>query len=184
MNLINLKTMEYPCSLWQVRQANPNVSFPAEPTDDDLAPFDHANVHPSPQPTEYNHRTQRVEEGAPVLVDGRFQQVWYLRSANEDEISSWDEAHAPQPRWAEFSEVLMADSEINQMLGSVMNAAPAIYGGLVVGLSEISKGNSPLFLSAWNGATQLVQVSPEVVASLKATAAAHDLPRPFIDALA
>lgn len=78
----------------------------------------------------------------------------------------------------------MADSEINQMLGSVMNAAPAIYGGLVVGLSEISKGNSPLFLSAWNGAKQLVQVSPEVVASLKATAAAHDLPRPFIDALA
>lgn len=159
------------------------MSFPAEPTDEDLAPFDHANVFPTPQP-EYDQRTQRLEEGTPILMDDRYQQVWQLRPATEEELAAWDVAHAPEPRWIEFSTALMTDPGINAMLGSVLAAAPAIYGGLTVGLSEVSKGAPQLFLNAWSSAKTVATIDPAVVVSLQAMAAAHDLPVTFREALA
>lgn len=136
MNLINLKTLEYPRSLWQVRQANPNVSFPAEPTDDDLAPFDHANVHPSPQPTEYNQRTQRVEEGTPILIDDRYQQVWQLRPATQEELAAWDVAHAPEPDWERFQEDLQIANGFPAAWGAIFSGDPRPGIGLISALLD------------------------------------------------
>ena len=99
MNLINLTTSAYPASLWQVRQDNPNVSFPAMPTDEDLAPFGYANVYPTPQPT-CDHRSERIEEAAPAVdADGTWQQVWILRAATAEEIAGYDAQFVATPDW-------------------------------------------------------------------------------------
>lgn len=78
---------------------------------------------------------------------------------------------------------LVIEAGINAMLGSVLAAAPAIYGGLTVGLSEVSKGSPQLFLNAWSNAKTVVTIDPAVVVSLQAMAAAHDLPVAFRDGL-
>ena len=99
MNLINLTTSAYPASLWQVRQDNPNVSFPAMPSDEDLAPFGYANVHPTPQPT-CDHRIERIEEAAPAVdAYGTWQQVWNLRAATAEEIAGYDAQFVAAPDW-------------------------------------------------------------------------------------
>ena len=99
MNLINLTTSAYPASLWQVRQDNPNVSFPAMPSDEDLAPFGYANVYPAPQPT-CDQRIERIEEAAPAVdADGTWQQVWNLRTATAEEVANYDAQFAAAPDW-------------------------------------------------------------------------------------
>ena len=99
MNLINLTTSAYPASLWQVRQDNPNVSFPAMPSDEDLAPFGYANVHTTPQPP-CDPRIERIEEAAPAVdADGIWQQVWTLRTATAEEVANYDAQFVAVPDW-------------------------------------------------------------------------------------
>jgi hypothetical protein len=110
MNLINLLTNAYPVSLYEVRQANPNVSFPVNPTDEDLAPFGYANVYPTLQPTEYDPRTQRIEEATPEPdPEGIYQQQWTIREATEQEIAAYDEANRPAPNYSGFYNDLIAN---------------------------------------------------------------------------
>ena len=93
MTLLDLLTNTYPCNLYQVRQANPNVSFPATPTDEDLQPFGYVNVHPTPQPI-YDQRTERIEEATPEPdADGSYRQKWAARPATADETAAYDIAH-------------------------------------------------------------------------------------------
>ena len=179
MNLINTVTLEYPCSLWQLRQKHPNVSFRADPTDEDLAPFDHANVHPTPQPTDYDARTERVEEATPAPdADGIYRQQWDICAATEAEITAYDRAHAPAPDWAGFAVALI----LNPLIQAWFNALPqAIANGLSVGLNEVSKSNPGMFLRLWR---ELAPSIPAAVSSGLATLAGnHHLPPDFIGAL-
>lgn len=178
MNLIHTTTLE-PRSLWQLRQDNPNVSFPANPSDEDLAPFDHAYVHPSPQPEHDDIRTERLEEGIPVQGDdGRWRQTWTFRPATEQELADYDRAHAPAPDWAGFAVALI----LNPPIQAWFNALPqAIANGLSVGLNEVSKSNPGMFLRLWR---ELAPSIPAAVLSALATLAGnHHLPPDFIGAL-
>ena len=56
------------------------------------------------------------------------------------------------PRWVDFSAVIMALPSVNLMLGEVLQNAPGLYGGLVVGLQNASEGDSRVFLNSWNAA--------------------------------
>jgi hypothetical protein len=58
----------------------------------------------------------------------------------------------PTPRWVDFSAIVMSLPAINIMLGAVLQAAPGLYGGLVVGLQNASEGDSRVFLNSWNAA--------------------------------
>jgi hypothetical protein len=181
MTLLNLLTNAYPASLYEVRQANPNVSFPAEPTDEDLAPFGHVNVHPTPQPS-YDPRTQRIE--APTAVpdaDGVYRQQWAVRDATDDEIAAYDEANPPAPPapdWAGFAVALILDPPIQAWF----NALPqAIANGLSVGLNEVSKSNPGMFLRLWSELTPTIPAA--VPLALATLAEQHHLPSDFIGAL-
>jgi hypothetical protein len=179
MNLFNLKTNEYPSSLWQVRLAHPNVSFPSSPTDEDLAPFGYANVYPTVQPTEYDPRTQRIDEATPALdADGIYHQQWAVRDATDDEIADYDLATAPAPDWAGFAVALILDPPIQAWF----NALPqAIANGLSIGLNEVSKSNPGMFLRLWS---ELTPTFPAAVPLALATLAEqHHLPSDFIGAL-
>ena len=93
------------------------------------------------------------------------------------------EALPPVPRWVDFSAAIMAMPAINVMLGAVLQAAPGLYGGLVVGLQNASEGDSRVFLNSWHAAIAMTLVSEELITTVQGVAGEYDLPQEFIDAL-
>ena len=87
------------------------------------------------------------------------------------------------PRWVDFSAVVMALPAINVMLGAVLQAAPGLYGGLVVGLQSASEGDSRVFLSSWRAAYAMGLLPAELISTVQEIATEYDLPQEFIDAL-
>ena len=87
------------------------------------------------------------------------------------------------PRWVDFSAMIMALPAANLMLGSVLQAAPGLYGGLVVGLQQASEGDSRVFLNSWHAAIAMTLVSEELITTVQGVAGEYDLPQEFIDAL-
>ena len=90
----------------------------------------------------------------------------------------------PTPRWVDFSAAIMAMPAINVMLGAVLQAAPGLYGGLVVGLQQASEGDSRVFLNSWHSAIAMSLVSEELIATVQGVATEYDLPEAFINSLA
>jgi hypothetical protein len=90
----------------------------------------------------------------------------------------------PTPRWVDFSAIVMSLPAINIMLGAVLQAAPGLYGGLVVGLQNASEGDSRVFLNSWHAAIAMTLVSEELIATVQQLATEYDLPEVFIDSLA
>ena len=90
----------------------------------------------------------------------------------------------PTPRWVDFSAIVMSLPAINVMLGAVLQAAPGLYGGLVVGLQNASEGDSRVFLNSWNAAFAMGLLSAELITTVQEIATEYDLPAPFIEALA
>ena len=88
------------------------------------------------------------------------------------------------PRWVDFSAIIMSLPAINVMLGAVLQAAPGLYGGLVVGLQNASEGDSRVFLNSWNAAFAMGLLSAELIVTVQEIAGEYDLPEPFIEALA
>ena len=87
------------------------------------------------------------------------------------------------PRWVDFSAVIMALPSVNLMLGAVLQNAPGLYGGLVVGLQNASEGDSRVFLNSWNAAYTMGFISPELITTVQEIAGEYDLPEAFIGAL-
>jgi len=73
---------------------------------------------------------------------------------------------------------------INIMLGAVLQAAPGLYGGLVVGLQNASEGDSRVFLNSWNAAFAMGLLSAELIVTVQEIVGEYDLPESFIEALA
>ena len=90
----------------------------------------------------------------------------------------------PTPRWVDFSAIVMSLPAINIMLGAVLQAAPGLYGGLVVGLQQASEGDSRVFLNSWNASYAMELITPALITTVQELAAEYDLPESFIDALA
>lgn len=184
MNLLNLLTSDYPRSLWQLRQENPNVSFPANPTDDDLAALDHAIVHPTPQPTDYDQRLQRIEEGSPEAVTTdqhtTWQQRWTVRDATEQEIADYDAANVPAPQWVGFGVALALNPLITDLYAQI--PAP-VSQALSIGLKSAGDGDSRLFLGIWSTIKSTGAISIDLLQQIAALAAEHHLPPSFIQEL-
>lgn len=71
---INTLTNEYPLTERDIRNANPNTSFPVP----FIAPAEYAWVFPTPQP-EYDQVIRSVREIAPVLsAKGEYEQRWEI----------------------------------------------------------------------------------------------------------
>jgi hypothetical protein len=87
------------------------------------------------------------------------------------------------PRWVDFSAAIMSLPAINVMLGAVLQSAPGLYGGLVVGLQNASEGDSRVFLHSWHAAIAMTLVSEELITAVREVAGEFDLPESFIDAL-
>jgi len=142
----------------------------------------------------------RITAPADVRDLGGLMTTWL--AANNPKVNDWAEqppAPSPDavwgngqweipvagsnPRWVEFSAAIMALPAINVMLGAVLQAAPGLYGGLVVGLQQASEGDSRVFLNSWHAAIAMSLVSEELITMVQGLAAEYDLPQEFIDAL-
>lgn len=74
---------KYPYSHAELRVDNPNVSFPAQPSDEDLARFNAARVVATPRPAATMFGTPA--EVTPELVNGQWTQRWEVKNCSSAE---------------------------------------------------------------------------------------------------
>lgn len=88
----------YPYSEWDLKKANPQVSFPAQLTDKVLADFGVHRVFNSTPPTVT--RDQVLKEGPPVFDAraNRWTQVFAVRDKSAEEIAAETQAQADAVR--------------------------------------------------------------------------------------
>lgn len=176
IHAIDDQIVTYPDSMDALRKAHPNVSFPVQPTDEDLAAFNRYRVAHTSQPA-HDARTERVDEADPVLTEDGWQQAWTVRDATETEIAEYDAAHAPAPDWMGFGIELIT----HEVLGTWYNTLPmGLANGLSIGLKDASQGDPRLFVGIW----QKLTVPAEVTAALGQMMVSHHLPAEFIAGLA
>jgi hypothetical protein len=177
IHAINDEIIAYPATMEALRQEFPNSSFPLEPTAEDILPFNRFFVTPSPCPADT--RTERPVNGA-TLTDEGWQQTWTMRDATADEISAYDQSHAPQPDWMEFG----IDLATHPGISALWDALPGpVAGALPTALNEAGKGDPRLFTGLWQRIMATGAISPELLGGIAALAAEHHLPVAFITGL-
>lgn len=88
---------KYPYSVYALRADNPQVSFPAEPTDNLLAAYGVYPVAVVDAPP-FNEATHRLVESTPVQIGSTWTQVWQVQPLTSDEIAANDAAQAAEVR--------------------------------------------------------------------------------------
>jgi len=164
----------WPYSLADLRRDNPNVSFSANPTADDLAPFDVFVVEPAAQP-EHDPVTHRAQEITPVEIDGVWQQVWELIEIPPA---------PPTPDWATFRSGLLTSADVAQAMTTARAAgAEPAATNLPMALKDAQAGQVAEFAACWGLVVAAGGASPEALAALVAAAEACNLPADFVAAL-
>jgi hypothetical protein len=87
------ETINYPYTIKELREAYPNVSLPAQLSDDSLSDWGVYSVVSTQIPNDY---TKNIIEGTPILTDGIYYQNWVITNATESEINyrlenQWEE---------------------------------------------------------------------------------------------
>jgi hypothetical protein len=106
-------TIHYPYTTNQLRESYPNVSLPAELSDDALIEWDMYVVLPTPILSNY---TKNIIEGTPNLIDGIYYQNWIQNNATESEITyrlenQWEEVRVQRNQllsecdWTQLADV-------------------------------------------------------------------------------
>ncbi len=84
-------------SIKDLRESLPNVSLPANLTNEHLIEWDMYEVEFTPAPTDY---TKNIIEGTPTLIDGKYYQNWIQTDATESEIQQ-----RLEDKWFEIREI-------------------------------------------------------------------------------
>jgi hypothetical protein len=74
----------YPYTIGLLKRDNPNISFPSEIPEDILNSFGCFSVTERTKPV-----GDIVTERPPVLLDGKWTQVWYIRDFSYDELVAY-----------------------------------------------------------------------------------------------
>jgi hypothetical protein len=164
----------WPYSLADLRRDNLNVSFSANPTADDLAPFDVFVVEPT-DPPEHDPTTHRAQEITPVEIDGQWQQAWELIELPPA---------PPTPDWSTFKGGLLTSAAVAQVMGAAREAGcePAVTN-LPAALEKAQSGDTAEFVACWGLVVAAGGASPDALAALSAAAQACNLPAEFVAAV-
>lgn len=84
--IVNDVVEKYPYSIGQLRKDNPNTSFPASPSDEQLAQWNVYRVARADQP-KVNH-TKEINESVPQKKNGVWTQVWTISDADAATIQA------------------------------------------------------------------------------------------------
>ena len=82
LRIVN-NTTTYPYTIKELRDSLPNVSLPANLSNEQLVEWDMYDVQFSAAPNDY---TKNITEGTPVLTDGVYYQNWIQTDASQSEI--------------------------------------------------------------------------------------------------
>ena len=123
----NEAVKQYPYSIVQLKKANPNVSFPENPSDAVLSSFGMQRVFFSTQPE--LTRTQVLEEGSPVFnaEDQRWTQVWVVRDMTLEEVASLDQGQAASVRAERDTLLLQSDWTQGKDIPDNVSSTWAVY---------------------------------------------------------
>ena len=87
MNYIRLSNQEYPIYLRVIKAENPQTSFPANPSDEQLQPYGFAGVNESAPPA-YNTDIEKITEIAPTNDGLQWNQVWSIFALTQLELDT------------------------------------------------------------------------------------------------
>jgi hypothetical protein len=96
LRIVN-NTTTYPYTIKNLRDSLPNVSLPANLSNEQLVEWDMYEVQFSAAPNDY---TKNIIEGTPTLIDGNYYQNWIQTDANESEIQQ-----RLEDKWFEVREI-------------------------------------------------------------------------------
>ena len=96
LRIVN-NTTTYPYTIKDLRDSLPNVSLPANLSNEQLVEWDMYEVEFSAAPNDY---TKNIIEGTPTLIDGKYYQNWIQTNATEFEISQ-----RLEDKWFEIREI-------------------------------------------------------------------------------
>ena len=172
----------WPYSLGQLRQDEPSRSFSSSPSDAELAEYGVFRVQPTAQPA-HDPATHRVVEVHPTSDEwGQWLQAWEAVEMTPAEAEAHYRATHP-PRWQAFGGAVWSMAEVNQLLATALQAAPALAMALPVGLGQAAQGDQRTFVSAWQTARSAGLVDDGLVTALQDLAVTYDLPPEFVAAL-
>jgi len=127
----------YPYSLQQLKENNPNSSFPSEMTEAVMNQYDIFEVRQTPKPNNY---TKNIFEGTPILVEGVYYQNWEQTDALTSEINARIEA-----KWVEVREnrnQLLQECDWTQ-LGDISNETKTIWQSYRQELRDVTTHTNP-----------------------------------------
>jgi hypothetical protein len=115
LNKDNTSIEKYPVSFTEIRYTHKNVSFPDNPTDEDLASFNYCNVQNNEVP-QYDIELQYVQEDTPIKNNGVWKKTYKLVNldnlrkegivrAKEDSIKTIRNALLSETDWTQLSDV-------------------------------------------------------------------------------
>ncbi len=174
--LIRLNPTRWPYSLNRLRLDEPSRSFSPDPSDAELAHYGVFRVQPTDAPAP-DPATERVVEVAPIETDGEWLQQWEIVELTAEEQEAHYRATHPA-RWIPFWAALPAD--VDTLLSTARSVSQRLGASLEVGLGKAADGDSRVFLGAWQQATAIGLVTPELAAGVQALAVIHDLPPEFV----
>jgi|LakMenEpi03Aug12_release.lakeMendotaPanAssembly.Ray.scaffolds.fasta_scaffold349341_3 hypothetical protein len=183
IHAIGENIIKYPYTRDDLIKDNPNVSFPINPTEKDLALFNVYILAPTVKPEVEDPRTQRVYQKTPILVDNVWKEDWGIRNATESEIIAYDESNAPLPDWFGFKAQVINSESMNAAFLSAMPVAPIAALMLAPSLNMATEGNTSDFITAWNTLFSKNLVSENILNEVISLATDHNLPISFIQSL-
>jgi len=127
----------YPYSLQQLKENNPNSSFPSEMTEAVMNQYDIFEVRQTPKPNNY---TKNIFEGTPILVEGVYYQNWEQTDALTSEINARIEA-----KWVEVREnrnQLLQECDWTQ-LSDISNETKTIWQSYRQELRDVTTHTNP-----------------------------------------
>ena len=114
----------YPYTIGELRRDNPATSFPNRPSDELLAGWGVYPVANVDSPA-FDHATQNLTEGAPVLIDGHWHQTWVITNATPEEVSQRAAQQADDTRTKR--DKLIADTDWMALSDNTLTAEWATY---------------------------------------------------------
>jgi hypothetical protein len=136
LRIVN-NTTTYPYTIKDLRESLPNVSLPANLSNEQLVEWDMYEVQFSAAPNDY---TKNIIEGTPTLIDGKYYQNWIQTNATEFEI-----AQRLEDKWFEIREIrnqLLIECDWTQ-LGDISTEIKNLWSSYRQDLRDITNQTNP-----------------------------------------
>ena len=155
----------------RARDLWPDVSFPVGGPNAEF--LQENNAQPVNSEPTHDRQTEQLEATEPYLQDG----VVYNRRVVPIPLPPLT------PEWVGFGAALGTDQQVNQFVGSLIQAAPVLHLMVGVGLGQAAQGDPQTFLTAWGMGLQTGLVTPELAAHVVELSKPYKLPADFVAAL-